>query len=57
MGAWDPLLPSFDPFSSHDFLDVELPSHEEIFEAMSFSYQKSPWPESCKGLVLKNYYM
>ena len=35
---WDPSLPSFDPSTSHDFLDVELPLQEDIFEAMSFSY-------------------
>lgn len=25
MGKWDPLLPSFDSYTSHHFLDVELP--------------------------------
>lgn len=36
IGTWDPLIPSFDPCSSHDFLELVLPSQEELFEAMSY---------------------
>ena len=56
MGTWDPLIPSFDPCSSHDFLELVLPSQEELFEAMSFDYERSPWTEPCKGFVHQNYY-
>jgi len=42
MGTWDPLILSFDPCSSHDFLEFDFPSHEELFEAMSFDNQRSP---------------
>jgi len=55
MWTWDPLIPSFDPSSSHDFLEVEFPSQEELFEAMSFNYQRSPWLEPRNGLALNNY--
>ena len=57
IGTLDPLIPSFHPSSSHDFLEVELPSQEEIFKAMSFNSQRSPWPKTRKGFVLKNYYV
>ena len=57
MGLWDPLIHSFDPFSSHDFLDIELPLQEELFEAIIFSYQRIIWPKSLKGFVLQNYYV
>ena len=56
IGTWDPLIPSFDPCSSHDFSELVLPSQEELFEAMSYDYQRSPWTEPCKGFVQQNYY-
>ena len=57
IGTWDPLIPSFDPFSSHDFSELDLPPQEELFESMSFDYQSSPRPDPCKWFVQKNYYM
>jgi len=45
IGTWDPLIRSFDPCSSHDLSELDLLSQEEFFEAMSFDYQRSPWPE------------
>ena len=56
IGTWDPLIPSFNPCSSHDFLELVLPSQEELFEAMSYDYQRSPWFEPCKGFIPKSYY-
>lgn len=57
MGTLEPLIPSFDPYSSHDFLEFDFPSQEELFEAMSFDYQRIPWPKPHEGLFLKNYYV
>lgn len=51
IGIWDPLISSFDPCSSHDFLELDLHSQEEPFEAMSFDHQRSPWSDPCKGFV------
>jgi len=56
MGTWDPLIPSFDPCSSHDFLELFLPSQDKLFEPMSLDYQRSPWSDPCKGSVQKSYY-
>ena len=51
IGTWDPLIPSFHPCSPHNFLEFDLLSQEELFEDMSFDYQRNPWPEPCKGFV------
>jgi len=51
IGTWDLLIPSFNPYSSHDFSELDFPSQEELFEAMSFHYQRSPWLEPYKGFV------